>query len=127
MTLPDGVFSYRVFRFPFAPKVVVSGVTGEDVVRDFSLEQNFPNPFNPKTAIRYRLSAISHVMLRVYDLLGREVAFMADDVLPAGDFIAHFDGSDRPSGIYIYRLVVEPLSGEPNEIRTYARKMVLLK
>lgn len=70
----------------------------------FSLSQNYPNPFNPSTAIGYELSAVSCVTLKVYDVLGREVASLADENKPAGSYIVRFDGGDIASGVYVYRL-----------------------
>jgi hypothetical protein len=73
--------------------------------RTFTLSQNYPNPFNPSTTINYSLATDSHVMLAVYDVLGREVARLVDDMRQAG--IAHrvtFDASRLASGVYYYRL-----------------------
>jgi len=70
----------------------------------YSLEQNFPNPFNPSTTISYQLAGNSHVTLRVYDILGREVATLVDENKSAGAYQAKFDGSGCASGVYFYRL-----------------------
>ncbi len=73
----------------------------------FALEQNFPNPFNPTTRIRFsvgRVVASTDVRLVVYDLLGREVAVLADGRYPAGQYTFTFDGSTLSSGVYYYRL-----------------------
>ena len=80
---------------------------------NFSLEQNYPNPFNPSTTIRYKISETSHVTLKVYDLLGREVAILVDEVKQPGVYNSKFtivnlpagkQGSHLSSGIYFYRL-----------------------
>lgn len=68
------------------------------------LYANYPNPFNPSTHIRYRLSGTSHVRLAVYDLLGREIAVLVDGVRAAGEHGATFDASTLSSGIYLYQL-----------------------
>jgi len=86
---------------------------------DFRLEQNYPNPFNPTTGIRCQVSEVSWVRLVVYDLLGREVAILADGRYPAGKYTFRFDGSRFASGMYIYRLTAGPHSA--------ARTMTLLK
>ncbi|MBI5647308.1 MAG: HYR domain-containing protein [Ignavibacteriae bacterium] len=84
-----------------------------------SLEQNFPNPFNPSTVIRYRIPEDGHVTLRVYDMYGREVATLVNEVQSAGVYSAGFLASSLPSGIYMYRL--EHLG------RTLQREMALVK
>lgn len=78
----------------------------EDVspVRAFLLQQNFPNPFNPSTKIGYHTSEVSHVLLKVFDLLGREVARLVDEVKQPGEFSVGWDASAFSSGIYFYRL-----------------------
>jgi hypothetical protein len=88
-------------------KVSISNpVSVEDgeVVKGFNLEQNYPNPFNPSTAIRFTLDAASQASLKVYDLLGREVAVLVNGALPAGSHSVTFDASTLTSGVYIYKL-----------------------
>lgn len=75
------------------------GVPGE-----FWLEQNFPNPFNPVTEIRYQLSEVGRVRLSVFDLLGREVAVLVNGETPAGTHAVRWDATDFQTGVYIYRL-----------------------
>ena len=81
----------------------VESVNGS-LPQSYSLQQNYPNPFNPTTVIRYRLSSSGHVMLVVYDLLGREIAALVDADQPAGNYSVTFDGSRLSSGVYLYRL-----------------------
>ncbi len=98
----------------------VTGVkTPKASVRNFLLFQNFPNPFNPETVIRYRLSYCSFVTIKVYDMLGREVKTLINDYKAAGNYSVTFNGSNLPSGIYFYRM----------QAGSYAstKKLVLLK
>lgn len=92
------------------PKQIVSG---------FELLQNYPNPFNPSTKISWHTSAGSHQTLKIYNILGTEVATLVDEYKPAGSYEVDFDASNLSSGIYLYRLQ----SG--SEIIT--RKMTLVK
>ena len=94
-------------------------VDSNPIPGSFSLSQNYPNPFNPTTAISYHLpagqaglSAISLVTLKVYDVLGREVAVLVNDIKPAGSYTVSFDGGARSlaSGIYFYRLTAGTFS-----------------
>jgi len=71
------------------------------------LEQNYPNPFNPNTIITYSISNPQFVNLKVYDILGNEVATLINNFLSAGYYETSFDGSGLPSGIYIYVLRTE--------------------
>ncbi|OYV88046.1 MAG: hypothetical protein B7Z63_01465 [Ignavibacteriae bacterium 37-53-5] len=85
----------------------------------FELEQNYPNPFNPTTTISYKLSALSSVTLKIYDVLGREVATLVDQNEPAGGHHVEFNGSRFASGIYYYRLNAGGLTG--------TKKLMLVK
>jgi hypothetical protein len=66
--------------------------------------ENYPNPFNPTTQIRFTLPEQSQVSLVVYDMLGREVARLIDELLPAGEQTVRFDASNLANGVYIYRI-----------------------
>jgi hypothetical protein len=104
---------------------------GESVVpKFFALHQNYPNPFNPTTEIRYQIAEVSHVALRVLDVLGREVATLVDEVQGSGGAERHgakgaqlksvtFDASNLSSGVYYYRLTAGAFSA--------TRKLLLMK
>jgi gluconolactonase len=83
----------------------------------FRLLGNFPNPFNPRTVVSYRLSAVSEVRLVVCDLLGRELTTLVNEREPAGYYEAGFEGVGLSSGVYVYRLTAGQY--------TQSRKMVL--
>ena len=85
----------------------------------FILFQNYPNPFNPSTVINYEIPKSSLVTLKVYDVLGREVATLVNEEKPAGRYNATFDASKYSSGVYFYRIT----AGDFSQIK----KMVLLK
>ncbi len=76
---------------------------------EFSLSQNYPNPFNPTTSIRFQIMKSSQVELKVFDILGREVATLVDERLPAGTHETTFNAKGLASGVYLYRLQVRPL------------------
>jgi hypothetical protein len=87
--------------------------------KSYSLEQNYPNPFNPTTKISYSIAESGFVTLKVFDILGREVATLVNEVKPAGRFEVEFNASELPTGTYIYRLT----AGNYQTIN----KMLLLK
>jgi len=74
------------------------------VVDEFELSQNYPNPFNPQTRITYSISSEKKVSLKIYDILGREVVVLVNEVKPAGSYEANFNASNLASGVYFYRL-----------------------
>ncbi len=87
--------------------------------QEFSLSQNFPNPFNPSTVIGYQVAKAGIVRLNVYDVLGREIAALVDEVKPAGSYTATFNAANVPSGVYFYRLQAGAFSE--------TKKLMLLK
>ena len=96
------------------------------VPAEFRLSQNFPNPFNPVSEIRFELPVASHVKLAVYDVLGREVASLVDGFRSAGAHSARFSGDGRPSGLYFYRLSAVT-EADPSKTFAETRAMLLLK
>jgi hypothetical protein len=85
----------------------------------FSLQQNYPNPFNPSTRISFSLPSKSFVSLKVFDLIGREVATLVSEVLSAGSYAKQWNAIDMPSGIYFYRLQADKF--------TETKKLILLR
>ena len=90
-----------------------------EIPTTYDLKQNYPNPFNPSTTIRYLIPEPSRVVIKVYDILGREVETLVDDEKPIGTFESVWNVTNLPSGIYFYRLQAG------NFVET--KKMVLLK
>ena len=91
--------------FQFRYGSLSTGVKDAGVTAGFALSQNYPNPFNPTTTIRYSIPKATHVSLRLYNLLGQEVAMLVNGELPAGSHVVSLDGTALPSGTYFYRLV----------------------
>jgi photosystem II stability/assembly factor-like uncharacterized protein len=90
-----------------------------ELPRGFALEQNWPNPFNPRTVVSSQYSAVSDVRIVIYDLLGREVATLVNERRAPGRYQDTFDASGLASGVYIYRLTAGSF--------TQSRTMLLLK
>jgi hypothetical protein len=90
----------------------------------YELFQNYPNPFNPTTVISYQLSASSNVNLKIYDVIGREVANLVNEQQEPGGHQITLDAKRFASGMYIYRLVA---TDEDNNQHVFQKKMLVLK
>ncbi|MDD5608287.1 MAG: T9SS type A sorting domain-containing protein [Ignavibacterium sp.] len=88
-------------------------------VKDYELSANYPNPFNPSTVINYAVKEAGLVRLKVYDILGAEVAELVNETKEAGYHSIEFNASQLPSGVYIYTLQVNSF--------TSSKKMLLMK
>ena len=93
--------------------------SSESIPDEFTLSQNYPNPFNPSTKINYQLTDVSCVSLKVFDVLGREVATLVNEQLKPGSYETTFDASRLASGVYLYRLQAGDF--------VQTRKLVLMK
>jgi len=93
--------NWPTLSITFSTATATENETG---IGTFGLSQNFPNPFVGRTAISFSLAASEHVQLKVFDVLGREVASLVNRVEPAGEHEMIFDGSGLVAGIYFYRL-----------------------
>ena len=121
-------FVDEVFNAAIAYENLIIGVKRpEGKSSTFKLNQNYPNPFNPTTVISYKLSALSQVTLKVYDVLGRDVVTLVSGERTPGSYTADFDASRLPSGIYFYRLLVRDVSAEHEILFAETKKLVLLK
>jgi aryl-phospho-beta-D-glucosidase BglC (GH1 family) len=97
----------------------IPGTRRLEIPNEFQLEQNYPNPFNPSTKIGYRLPTNTFVVLKVFDILGREVETLVEERQNRGSYSVQFDASDLPTGVYFCRLETETYHG--------TKKLLLLK
>ncbi len=102
----------------YSQPVGIEPISGE-LPGEFKLEQNYPNPFNQSTIINYQLPIASNVILRVYDILGREMANLVNEELVPGTYQVNFDAANYPSGVYYYKMQ----AGDFSE----TKKMILIK
>jgi hypothetical protein len=93
--------------------------TNNIIPNQYSLSQNYPNPFNPETTIKYALPRDVKVLIKIYDILGREVQTLVNEFKKAGYYEIKFNGSNFASGVYFYRIE----SGD----FVVSKKMVLIK
>jgi len=100
--------------------VVIISSNEESTPKEFELYQNYPNPFNPKTVINYQLPFNSEVKVKIYNILGNEIETLVNEKQSSGSYSVTFDGSNYPSGVYLYRLEIDG-----NVMDT--KRMVLLK
>lgn len=107
-----------VWKRPLSQVTHVREVSGA-IPQAFLLRQNYPNPFNPGTEIRFEIPKAERALLRVYDIVGREVTTLVDKELLPGSYAARWDANDNPAGVYYYRLQ----TGSQSE----TRKMMLIK
>ena len=105
--------------FLFYTGDVVSSVDEEILPENFWIEQNYPNPFNPGTKIRYSLPQDGPVTLKIFNVLGKEVQTLLNEVQTEGEHLVEFSGSALSSGIYFYKLEAAGL--------IEVKKMILMK
>lgn len=115
------VYHYRLKQIDLDGKYEYSNVVSIKITspNNYSLNQNYPNPFNPITKISYNIPLDGFVIIKIYDVLGNEVASLINENQKAGSYVTTFDGSKYSSGIYILRLS----SGDYNS----SIKMTLMK
>lgn len=112
----DGAWKYNSMEMDFGP----TSVDGNPAIVDnFSLDQNYPNPFNPSTTIKYSVAERSNVSIKIYDMLGKEIATLVNNVKEAGSYEVNFDASNLASGMYVYSITAGNF--------TASKKMMLLK
>lgn len=112
---------YRTFQYGFIPPDEPIGIQpiSNSIPEEFQLYQNFPNPFNPNSKIKFQIAKLSGVKLVVFDVLGREVSTLVDEQLKPGTYEINFDGSNLSSGVYYYKLIADEY--------TETKRMALIK
>jgi hypothetical protein len=121
-------FSARYRQFGgMDPILVAVDAPGADLPGRTGLLQNYPNPLNPATTIPFTVAVPQHVILTVYDLLGREVRVLQDGPLPAGQYAVRFEAGGLASGVYLYRLQARPLEDGQAGGTAETRRLVLIR
>jgi len=97
---------YRYATIKYSQMVGIQPISNE-IPEEYNLFQNYPNPFNPNSKIKFQISKLSDVKLNVFDIRGREIIILVNEVLKPGTYEAEISGENYPSGIYFYRLQTE--------------------
>ncbi len=113
-----------IFNIAYDNGLPKTASTRENIPTEYSLEQNYPNPFNPITELTYALPEAANVEIKVFDILGREVAQLVNEFKDAGNYTASFNAASFSSGIYIYRIIAR---GENKILYTAAKRLALMK
>lgn len=123
----NGKIFYRLKQVDFSGALSYSNIVAVDAItlNDFVLEQNYPNPFNPSTNISYKLISSSQIILKVYDVRGREVAVVDEGLKQPGKHSARFESESLSSGIYFYKLSGKVM-GSGREF-SITKKMLMVK
>ena len=121
-----GTYSYRLKQVDFDGTFEYSNTIEVEVVgvKEFALGQNYPNPFNPSTTINFSLAVDSKVSLKIFDVLGQEVATLINGQMAAGSQKVSFDASSLNSGVYFYRIDASGIDGQKF---SSVKKMILTK
>ncbi|MBU0558243.1 MAG: T9SS type A sorting domain-containing protein, partial [Bacteroidetes bacterium] len=128
-TLSEGTYNFWGFGFyngnlvEISPRYTVTNVTSvsdySNQPSEYQLYQNFPNPFNPRTVIKFQVPSSKFIKLQVYDLLGGEIQTLANEYKLPGTYEVAFNAEGLPSGIYFYSLRAGDFSD--------TKKMILLR
>jgi len=101
MWLDSNWVNNEMFTYSYIPTGIEQLADG---IETYSLSNNYPNPFNPTTNIKYKIPELSFVTLKVYDVLGNEITTLVNNEKPVGSYEVEFNATALPSGIYFYRL-----------------------
>jgi hypothetical protein len=126
------IYAYRLVDVSYSGMTTYHDVIYQEVKAPmtFALEQNFPNPFNPSTNIKYSIPVDANIELRIFNILGQEVKILVDQIKRAGFYNVEWEGTDNfnqrvASGVYIYSFIVKSLDGKQDF--NQVRKMLLIK
>jgi hypothetical protein len=125
LTISVTKFGEFIVAVPNDPPLAV--VPPSAVPREYALQQNFPNPFNPTTTIAFALPEQSYVSIQIYDVTGRSIATLVDGEREAGSYSVAFDAAGISSGVYFYRIRAHAVSGAPGTEFTQVKKFLLMK
>jgi hypothetical protein len=116
-----GIYAQQISKYGNLGEVITTVISNDNIMEpgSFYLSQNYPNPFNPTTKIKFTIFELQFTTLKVYDMLGREVANLVNEEKPAGTYTVEFNAVGLSSGIYYYRLTAESFSE--------TKKLVLIK
>ncbi|MDG5767693.1 T9SS type A sorting domain-containing protein [Balneolales bacterium ANBcel1] len=123
----DGNWSEQPFFYTSGYTPTTAEEPGGSIPDHFVLQGNYPNPFNPSTQIRFGIPEASRVQIRVYDITGREVRMLVDEVKNRGYHQVTFDSQGLSSGIYMYRVRAIPAAGAAGDVFMETRTMTLIK
>jgi hypothetical protein len=118
MLARPGYWGSGIHHFSFSSLTGIKTLNNE-IPKTYSLKQNYPNPFNPGTKIDFSIPTSGFVSLEVFDVIGRNVKLLVNEVKQAGSYSVSFDASSIPSGVYFYKIT----SGSFSE----TKKMILIK
>ena len=126
MKLSIGAYDYRLKQADYNGDFEFFNLQNEVLIGKpdiFNISQNYPNPSNPKSKIDYQIPFDGKVTIKIYDIIGREVAALVDEVKQAGYYTAELDGSGLASGVYFYRINADGNGRNYNK----TLKMILVK
>lgn len=128
--LTTGKYNYRLKQIDFNGNFENFNLGNEvnvGIPTKYDLSQNYPNPFNPTTKINYDIPFDGKVNIKLYDVSGREVLTLINEVQPAGYYTINFNGTNLSSGAYFYRITAEAPGNSANGGFVMTKKMMLVK
>ena len=117
----------NIERLTYTSQMLITNVREvKNVLGNYHLSNNYPNPFNPQTKISFSVSKGSFITLKVYDLLGREVVTLAQEKKQAGEYSITWNAEGMPGGVYFYRLEATNIAN-PKDSFVQVKKLILIK